>query len=224
MKILLIEDDEILVKALKTALEKEAYTVDFFTNGEDAEKRIMHHHEQYDLIVLDWMLPDKAGVDICQSVREKGIHTPILVLTGKEKTEDKVQALNAGADDYLTKPFSSDELMARVRAILRRPKATVPVRLAVKDIVLDSTTRRVFRGDKEIILSLKEFGILEYLMRHSNQVVSRDELLEHVWDFAFDSFSNIVDVHITNLRKKIQNSEKETIIETVRGVGYRIKA
>ncbi len=223
MKILVIEDDEILIQALKSILEKDSYTVEHFSRGVEAESRIEMYHDQYDLIILDWMLPDAMGIDICARVRAKGIHTPIVILTGKEETQDKVDALNAGADDYLTKPFSTEELLARIRAILRRPKETVPVILKLKDIVLDTNTRSVHRGDKEIFLSLKEFSILEYFMYHPNQIVTRDQILEHAWDFAFDSFSNIIDVHITNLRKKLQVKPGEKIIESVRGVGYRMR-
>jgi DNA-binding response OmpR family regulator len=223
MKILVIEDDELLAKALKTTLEKEGFAVDYVTDGEVGQRRLEVHHENYDLVVLDLILPNRLGFDICKSLREKGITIPILVLTGKSTTDDKVFLLNCGADDYLTKPFSTEELLARVRAILRRPKQVSQNEVQLGDITLNLSTRRIYRSGKEIFLTLKEFGILEYLMRHPNQAVTRDEILDHVWDFNFASFSNIVDVHINKLRKKIGNGEGGIQLETIRGVGYRFK-
>ena len=224
MKILLIEDDVALCQALKAGLEKESFAVDFLNDGEAGEKRLLINHMDYDLVILDLSLPKRSGLQICQNARDQQITTPILILTGHADTEEKVRGLNAGADDYLTKPFSLAELLARIRALMRRPKEALPVELHLQDLVLNTTTRKVTRDGKEIPLTLKEFGVLEYLMRHPNQVVNRDQILDHVWDFDFNSFSNIVDVHMNNLRKKINNGRMENYLETVRGIGYRFRA
>ncbi len=224
MRIVILEDDEAINKALKMTLEKDGYAVDSFTDGEKGERHIILNHSNYDLIILDIMMPGRNGIEICNKVREKSIATPILMLTGLSNAEDKVAALDAGADDYLTKPFSVEELSARVRALLRRPKQVLPSKLQMGDLSVESSTRKVFCGDKEILLTLKEFRILEYLIRNSNQVVTRDQILDHVWDFEFNSFSNIVDVHINNLRKKLQKAGSQTTLETIRGVGYQIKS
>lgn len=223
MRILIVEDEEKLALSLKKGLEKEGFAVDYIMDGEAGERRIVISHKDYDLIILDLMLPGKDGFQICKSVREQQITTPILVLTARDATDDKVAALDAGADDYLVKPFSFEELMARVRALLRRPEQALPNELVVKDLKLDTTTRKVTRKGKEINLTLKEFNLLEYLMRHADQVLTREQILDHLWDFAFDSFSNVVDVHIKNLRKKIDGNHHEKLLETIRGVGYRIK-
>jgi DNA-binding response OmpR family regulator len=221
MKILIIEDEKNLAKMLKAGLENEGYAADFLMDGESGQRRLELHHMDYDLVILDLMLPKKDGAQICREARENKISTPILVLTAKSGTDDKVNLLDLGADDYLTKPFSFQELLARIRALSRRPEKTLPIVLKVKDLILEPATRRVFRSNKEICLTLKEFRLLEYLMRHPNQVVNRDQILDNLWDFTFDSFSNVVDVHMRNLRKKIE-IRGEKIVETVRGVGYRI--
>ncbi len=223
MKILLIEDDEKLNKALKLSLQRAGFAVDSFTEGAKGEKHFAMNNIDYDLLILDLGLPDKSGFEICRNIREWKIATPVLILTGNNQIKDKVAALDCGADDYLTKPFSIPELEARVRALLRRPKEVVPTELTVGDIALNSATRKVTRGGNPIPLTLKEFGILEYLMRNSNRVVTRDQILDHVWDFNFNSFSNIVDVHVTSLRKKLNVKKGENCIETVRGVGYKLK-
>ncbi len=223
MRILIVEDEEKLALSLKKGLEKEGYAVDYIMDGDAGERRIIISHKDYDLIILDLMLPGKDGFQICRTVREQQITIPILVLTARDATDDKVAALDAGADDYLVKPFSFEELMARVRALLRRPEVALPNELVVKDLKLDTTTRKVTRKDKEISLTLKEFNLLEYLMRNADQVLTREQILDHLWDFAFDSFSNVVDVHVKNLRKKIDGTHNEKLLETIRGVGYRIK-
>jgi DNA-binding response OmpR family regulator len=223
MKILIIEDDEILSKALKMGLEKEGYAVDCLHDGESGQRRMEVNHQDYDVVVLDLMLPKRNGFEVCANLRALNIVTPIIILTGKDDTSDKIFALDAGADDYLTKPFSIHELSARIRALLRRPKVALPTEIYLSDITLNTSTRQVFRNGKEVPLTLKEFGVLEYLMRHPNQVVKRDQILDHVWDFDFNSFSNIVDVHINNLRKKINADNSENFLETIRGIGYRFK-
>ena len=221
MRILVVEDDEKLSEALKKGLERMAYAVDVIMDGEVALRRLEANHLDYDLAILDLNLPSKNGFEICTAVREKGIALPILMLTGQDSTEDKVKGLNVGADDYLTKPFSISELEARIRALLRRPKDVIPAVLEFKDLTLDLAGRKLYRRNREIPLSLKEFGILEYLIRNSDQVIQRDQILSHVWDFEFNSFSNIINVHIANLRKKIR-TPGNNYIETVRGVGYRL--
>jgi DNA-binding response OmpR family regulator len=222
MRILIVEDEEKLAKSLKKALEKEGFAVDYVTDGSVAERRIEVCHKDYDLVILDWMLPKKDGVEVCRSVRAQKIKVPIILLTARFDVNDKVNALDAGADDYLVKPFSLDELIARIRALLRRPPQALPTELKVQDLTLNASTRKVTRGGKEIELTVKEFAILEYLMRHPNQVINRNQILDHLWGFDFDSFSNVVDVHIKNLRKKINKSQGK-LLETVRGIGYRIK-
>jgi DNA-binding response OmpR family regulator len=222
MRILIVEDEEKLAKSLKAGLEKEGYAVDYLTAGDAGERRIEVNHDNYDLIVLDLMLPKKDGFEICKEVREKKIRTPILVLTARYDTADKVRALDSGADDYLTKPFSIEELVARARALMRRPSEVLPNELKIQDLTLNVSTRKVFRNNKEIYLTVKEFALLEYLMRHPNQVINRNQILDHLWGFDFDSFSNVVDVHMKNLRKKINNKYRR-VLETVRGIGYKIR-
>lgn len=222
MRILIVEDEEKLAKSIQTYLEKEGYAADVVLDGDTAERRIRVSRKDYDLVVLDLVLPKKSGYEVCKAVRAAKIDIPIIILTGKDGVEDKTALLDSGADDYLTKPFHLPELSSRIRALLRRPKEVLPIEIKIRDLALNATTRTVYRGEKLISLTLKEFNLLEYLMRNANQVLSRDQLTNHVWDFAFDSFSNIVDVHIMNIRKKI-GDPKGKIIETVRGVGYWIK-
>lgn len=221
MRILIVEDQENIAQLIKKGLESEGFAVDFLLDGEAGLNRIETYHEDYDLIILDIMLPGKSGTEICRTIREQKICTPVIMLTAKDGANDIIEGLDVGADDYIVKPFSFEILLARIRAILRRPKDTLPTELKVKDIVLNPATKQVYRGKKEIQLTLKEYSLLEYLMRHPNQVVSREQILSNVWDFAYDSFANVVDVHMTNLRKKIGDKGCK-IIETVRGVGYKM--
>lgn len=222
MRLLIVEDEERLAKSLKTALEKEGYVADYVTDGETAQRRIELYHKEYDLVIMDWMLPKVSGVDICKNIRAQNIKIPILLLTARVDITDKVQALDTGADDYLIKPFSFEELVARIRALLRRPAEALPTELKVQNITLNTATRKVTQNNKEITnLTMKEFALLEYLMRHPNQVMSRNQILDHLWGFDFDSFSNVVDVHMKNLRRKVKLNK---ILETVRGVGYRLKS
>jgi DNA-binding response OmpR family regulator len=169
------------------------------------------------------MLPNRTGVELCTIIRKADIFTPILLLTAVVDTENKVAALDAGADDYQTKPFALPELTARVRALLRRPREVLPSELSYSDLMLKTSNKQVFFRDKEIKLTLKEYGILEFLLRNSGHVMSRDQILDHVWDFATNAFSNIVDVHITNLRKKLEHAGATHILETIRGVGFTIR-
>src|SRR3989344_3758460 len=223
MRILIIEDDQKLAEAVKIGLEKEGYAVDHIADGSAGQRRIEINHADYDLVILDLMLPGSDGFEICKSIREKEITVPILVLTAKLSTEDKVHALDSGADDYLVKPFSFEELMARIRAILRRPEPVIAIELKLHDITLNTITRKVYRNGKEIPLTLKEYSLLEYFMRHPGQVLNREQILDHLWDFGFDSFSNVVDVHLKNLRKKINDTRGERLLATIRGVGYRLR-
>lgn len=223
MKILIVEDSEKLAKLLKKGLESKGYAADYVTDGEAGQSRIEFSHDDYDLVVLDLMMPKKSGFEVCKNVREKNIDIPILILTARDSTDDKISALDCGADDYIVKPFSFKELLARIRAILRRPKNSLPAELKVNKITLNPVTRKVLRGEKEVKLTLKEFSLLEYLMRHPNQVLNREQILDNLWDFGFDSFSNVVDVHIKNLRKKLEDENSGKFLETIRGVGYRIK-
>ena len=224
MRILVVEDEEKLAEALQAGLAKQGYAVDTLGNGEKAFKRISMNHMDYDLIILDLMLPDRDGLSITRGIREVNITTPILVLTARDEIESKVDLLLSGADDYLVKPFSFDELLARIQAIFRRPQESLPSTLTVGGIQLDSVQRKVYKDEKEIPLTLKEFVLLEYFMRNPNKVVNREELLSHLWDFNYSSFSNVVDVHVKNLRKKLYDGDVEGVLETVRGVGYRLKA
>jgi len=222
MKILLVEDEQKLAEALSRGLSHEGYTVDTIPDGKKALTRISLHRSDYDLVILDLMLPSMDGLEICKQVREMNITVPILILTARAETETKVQLLLSGADDYLVKPFSFAELNARIRALLRRPNEKLPESLKVGDIELNPSERKVTRDGKEIPLTLKEFGLLEYFMRHPNQVVNREDLLNHLWDFNYVGFSNVVDVHVKNLRRKLDSVDGGNILETVRGIGYRL--
>lgn len=224
MKLLLIEDEKKLANALTRGLKHYGYTVDTVADGAEALERVILHFEDYDLVILDLMLPSMDGHEICKQVREKGITIPILILTARVETDLKIDLLKSGADDYLSKPFSLGELEARIQALLRRPKEQLPSILTAHDLELNVPERIVRRNGKEISLTQKEFALLEYFMRNPDRVIDRDELLNHLWDFNYTSFfSNAVDVHIKNLRKKIDNGKSESILETVRGVGYRLR-
>ncbi|MCK9351985.1 MAG: response regulator transcription factor [Candidatus Paceibacterota bacterium] len=224
MRILIVEDEETLAQSIKEYLEKQGYAADYVLDGDIAERRIRVSQKDYDLVVLDLMLPKKSGYEICKSVRGAKIDIPIIVLTGKDSMEDKTMLLDSGADDYLTKPFHMEELVSRIRALLRRPKEVLPSEITIRDLTLNMTTHAVTRGGKVTApLTLKEINLLEYLMRNPNQVLSRSQITNHVWDFSFDSFSNVVDVHIMNIRKKI-GDPKGKLLETVRGIGYRIRS
>ena len=222
MKILVVEDNKKLAENLKQGLVQEGYAVDVLEEGLAAERRILINRDEYDMVILDRMLPGKDGVSVCTFWRENGVIVPVLMLTALDTTGDKVVGLDAGADDYLAKPFAFEELLARIHALLRRPKQAIPSVIDLGDISINTTNRIVTFKGKPISLTLKEFMVLEYLIRNKNKVVTRDELYSHAWDFADSSFSNTVDVHIKNLRKKIHDNAK--IIQTIRGVGYKIES
>lgn len=219
-RIFIIEDEEILAEALASSLKKEGYETAYATCGVGGQSEIEKNADDYQLLILDWVLPDKSGLEVCRELRLKKINLPILLLTGKDGIENKVEALQVGADDYLTKPFALAELVARVHSLSRRPRSILSETLSLGNLILNTEKKKIFSGGKEIPLTLKEFAILEYLMRHPNQVITREQILDHVWDYNFDSFSNIVDVHINNLRKKISTNGGGPILETIRGVGY----
>ncbi len=220
MKILIVEDQEKLALSIQKGLSLVGFTVDVVGRGDTALDRMMHNSTLYDCIVLDRMLPGVDGLTLAKTLREKSINVPILMLTALDAVHARVEGLEGGADDYLAKPFDFTELVARVRALLRRPPELSSDILAVHGIEIDMTAHKVTRAGREIILTAKEFSILHYLMIHKDQVVTREQIMNHAWDYAFDGASNVVDVHLKNLRKKIQK-KNETIFETVHGVGYK---
>lgn len=221
MRVLVVEDEVKLANSLAEGLEKQGFTVDVLNDGSAALTRILLYRKEYDVVVLDLMLPGTDGREICQKVREEGVTTPILILSARGEMDDKVDLLQTGADDYLVKPFSFDELIARLKALMRRPTEMVPTVLSVAGIELDTGTRSVTKSGKPLTLTLKEYGLLEYFMRNPNKALGREDIMDHLWDFNFSSFSNVLDVHVKNLRKKL-GREGNSIIETVRGVGYRL--
>lgn len=224
MRILIVEDEEILAAIIKSSMEEEGYSVDHVSDGDKALSRIQLSHQEYDLIMLDLILPNKGGLEICQEIRKMNIHTPVLILTVNDDLESKVSLFDSGADDYLAKPFEFKELFARIRAITRRPEKALSLDLKVSDIVLNPATQNVLRAGKKVILTLKEFRILEYFMRNPGVVISREDLVRNVYDFHYDSFSNVLDVFINRLRGKIDKGRVTKLIETVRGTGYRLRA
>jgi DNA-binding response OmpR family regulator len=224
MRLLIVEDNEKLAGSLKRGLEQEGYAVDAALDGEAGWKKLLAGLEDYDLVILDLTLPKIDGLDLCRDIRKEGITLPVIMLTARDTVEDKIIGLDSGADDYLIKPFSLEELLARIRSCLRRPREVLPKELHVRGLVLDAAAARVFRDGTEIRLTLKELRLLEYFMRHPNQVLLREQIIGHLWDFDFDSVSNVLDAHMKNLRKKIDGDYEEKLFETVRGMGYRLKA
>jgi two-component system, OmpR family, copper resistance phosphate regulon response regulator CusR len=219
MRILVVEDEPKLNKGIVKGLKSRGYAVDFAFEGQAGEN--LARRNPYDLIILDIMMPRKDGLTVCRNLRQSGITTPILFLTAKDAVEDKVTGLDEGADDYLVKPFSFEELAARIRSVLRRPSAILSNSLTLDDLALDTNAHRLTVAGQEIPLTAREYALLEYLLRNKNKVISREDLLDHVWDTFYDSLSNVVDVHLKNLRKKLPEKYAERI-ETIRGKGYRI--
>ncbi len=222
MRILVIEDEHRIAQAIKKGLEQESYAVDAVFTGSDGYD--LASTEDYDLIVLDLLLPEMDGLTICKNLRKNRIHTPILMLTAKGQTQDKVTGLDSGADDYMTKPFSFEELLARIRALCRRPKKALAEILTVGSLTLDPKLFQTVRSKKSIQLSNKEFILLEYLMRNPNKILTKDQIITHVWNYDADILPNTVEVYIRNLRNKIDlpfHTEKP-LIQTVRGFGYKI--
>ena len=223
MKILIVDDEQSLLDQLKRALEGQRYMVETAIDGEEALDKLFE--TPYDLIILDIMLPKRDGLSVLREIRQDGMTTPVLMLTARGEIGDKIKGLDLGADDYLPKPFSLDELLARIRALFRRSGGQVDSVLQVQDLRLDTVSREVTKEGKPVELTAREFSILEFLLYNKNRAVSRFSLAEHVWGDAFDPFSmsNFMDVHIKNLRRKIGDAGYGTIIRTIRGVGYIIK-
>jgi two-component system copper resistance phosphate regulon response regulator CusR len=221
LKILVIEDDPTVGEFVRRGFEEQRWQADLVANGADGERMAMS--QPYDLIVLDMRLPGRNGLDVLRSLRAKGFERPVLVLTAQDAVDAKVETLRAGADDYVTKPFAFEELLARVEALGRRPRALASPLLRVADLELDQGTREVRRGMELIELTPKEFAVLEYLMRHAGRVMSRTLITEYAWGYHFDPGTNIVDVVINHLRKKVDASSDKKLITTVRGVGYMIR-
>jgi DNA-binding response OmpR family regulator len=222
MRVLIVEDEQRIARSIKKGLELEHYAVDLAFTG--SEGYALATGEEYDLIILDLMLPEMDGVAVCKKLRERKIHTPILMLTAKSQIDEKVEGLNAGADDYLTKPFSFEELLARIRALTRRPKQLLNSTLVYKTLSLDTSTYEVKRSGTSISLSSKEFALLEYLIRNQKKILTKDQIISHVWDYDADILPNTVEVYIRNLRKKIDQpfTTEEPFIHTVRGFGYKL--
>ncbi|PLX95547.1 MAG: DNA-binding response regulator [Desulfuromonas sp.] len=221
MKILVVEDEKKVASFIKRGLEEENFSVDIAANGE--EGLYMAESNHYDLILMDIMLPKKDGLTVIKELRAKEVTSPVLCLTAKDSVEDIVAGLDSGSDDYLTKPFAFAELLARVKALVRRGAKDRGAEIYFADLRLDPVTHKVWRSDKEIDLTAKEYGLLEYFMRNPNQVLTRTMIAEHVWDYTFDSFTNIIDVYVNYLRKKIDKDYNKKLIHTIRGVGYVLK-
>jgi two-component system OmpR family response regulator len=222
VRVLVVEDEVKLAGLIRRGLREEGVLADVAIKGEDA--LWMAEATAYDVLVLDVMLPGIDGFEVCRRLRDDGVWSPVLMLTARDAVRDRVAGLDAGADDYLTKPFSYAELLARLRALVRRGDAERPVVLEAGDLRLDPATRQVWRGDAELGLSTKEFAVLETFMRRPNQVLSRFDLLEHAWDYEYENRSNVVDAYVRLLRKKIDKPFGTDTIETVRGAGYRLRA
>jgi len=222
MKILVVEDDKTVGQYVKRGLTEAGFHADLVGDGAEGLRLSTGGH--YDMLVLDLRLPALSGLEVLRTLRDRGEGMPVLVLTAQDAVDFKVQALKMGADDYVTKPFSLEELLARVEALGRRPKAIAPPRLKVADLTLETGSREVRRGGKLFELTPKEYAVLEYLMRHQGRVMSRTLITEYAWDYHFDPGTNIVDVVITRLRKKIDHGREPKLIHTVRGVGYVVKA
>ncbi len=221
MKILVIEDDPTVGEFVRRGLEEQRWQADLVNNGLEGERMALS--QPYDLVILDMRLPGRNGLDVLRTLRARGFERPVLVLTAQDAVDAKVETLRAGADDYVTKPFAFEELLARVEALLRRPRAMASPILSVADLELDQGTRDVRRGEESIELTPKEFAVLEYLMRHNGRVMSRTLITEYAWGYHFDPGTNIVDVVINHLRKKIDAKFEKKLITTVRGVGYMIR-
>jgi two-component system, OmpR family, response regulator len=222
MKVLVIEDDPTVGQFVKRGLEEQRWSVDLVADGEEGEA--LARSQPYDIIVLDLRLPGRSGQQVLRNLRARGFEKPVLVLTAQDAVDAKVETLRAGADDYVTKPFAFEELLARVEALARRPRAIVSPRLTVADLVVDLDAREVTRAGKSVELTPKEFLVLEYLARHAGRVLSRTLITEYAWGYHFDPGTNIVDVVINHLRKKIDAAHDKKLITTVRGVGYVLKA
>jgi heavy metal response regulator len=218
VRILIVEDEKKVAGFIKKGLEEETYAVDVAYDGEEGYH--LAAMNQYDMIILDWMLPKMDGLEVLARLRDKKVSTPILLLTAKDAVDDKVTGLNKGADDYLTKPFAFSELLARIRSLLRRGQVETQTELKVGDLCLDMVSHKVSREGEEIELTGKEYSLLEYFMRNEGKVLTRTMIAEHVWDYNFDTFTNVIDVYVNHLRKKIDKKYPAKLLHTLRGVGY----
>jgi DNA-binding response OmpR family regulator len=222
VRILVIEDETKVAAFIRQALQEEGHAVDLASDGDSGLR--LAQASPYDLLVLDWLLPGSDGLSVCLTLRHAGATVPILMLTARDTVADRIAGLDAGADDYLVKPFALGELLARVRALLRRTAPGVATELTIGDLVLTPATRLARRGGRAVFLSAREYALLEYLMRNAGRTLSRSMIAEHVWDFDFDSGTNVVDVYINYLRNKLDRGRSVKLIHTVRGVGYRLEA
>jgi len=220
MRILLVEDDPRVASFIRRGLREEHYAVDIASDGEQA--LFTAQTGEYDLMILDLLLPKKSGLEVLRILRSEKITVPVLILTAKDKPEDKVAGLDSGADDYLTKPFGFEELLARIRALLRRRGDMTPTLLRLADLEMDTLRHRVSRKGKEISLTNREYALLEFFLQHPNQIVTRSMLAEHIWEHDFDTFSNVIDVHIARLRRKIDGDFSPKLLHTLRGSGYKL--
>ena len=220
MRILLVEDEVKMARALRRGMEQEGHTVDLCADGNEGLSKALEY--DYDAVVLDVMLPGRDGFSICRELRGRGRWAPVLMLTARDAVDDRIRGLDAGADDYLVKPFAFGELLARLRALVRRGPSERPPNLAVGDVVLDPAAHSVTRAGQPVELSAREFALLEFLMRHPGEVLSRTRILEQVWDYSYSGFSNVVDVYVAYLRRKLERPFARPLIRTVRGVGYAL--
>jgi len=222
VRILIVEDEAKVASFIKRGLEEEHYAVDVAEDGKEAVSLVDSY--DYDLAILDIMLPEIDGLSVLSHIRSVGKAMPVVLLTAKDLVEDKVKGLDMGADDYITKPFAFEELLARIRVLLRRGKPEESLKLSIADLVLDPVTHKVTRDNKEINLTAKEYGLLEYLLRNQGRVLTRTMISEHVWDIKHDTFTNVIDVYINYLRNKIDKGFSKKLLHTIRGVGYKLEA
>jgi len=221
VRILIVEDETKVASFIKRGLEEEHYAVDVAEDGKQAIELVDSY--DYDLAILDIMLPELDGLSVLSHIRSVGKTTPVILLTAKDMVEDKVKGLDMGADDYLTKPFAFEELLARIRVLLRRGKPEESLKLSIADLILDPVTHKVTRDDKKISLTTKEYSLLEYLLRNQGRVLTRTMISEHVWDIKHDTFTNVIDVYVNYLRNKIDKGFSKKLLHTIRGVGYKLE-
>src|SRR5437867_2396650 len=220
MRLLLVEDDPRVARWVAKGLREQSYAVDVVSDGETALSQVLVN--AYDVVILDVMIPGRDGFEVCRELRASGSRTPVLMLTARDAVEDRITGLDTGADDYLVKPFAFGELLARLRALLRRGKEIYPTTITVGDLVIDTRGQRAWRGGRAVALTTKEYGLLEYLARNAGRVVGREEISEHVWDESFDPFSNLIEVYINRLRRKVDGPGVTQLIHTRRGAGYTL--
>lgn len=220
MKILMVEDEAELALSVKKGLEKRGFVVELEYNGEEGEYRALNY--EFDALILDLNLPDKDGIEVCKNLRDNGIETPMIMLTARNSIENRIEGLDSGSDDYLTKPFELDELRARIHALIRRSYGRTKLAIEIGSIYLNPSTREVRYGDSDVELTAKEFDILEFLLERHPGYATAEDIIDHVWHEEFNPFSNVVKVHIANLRRKLRKASGENLIEAVKGIGYRV--